>query len=223
MGIILFLSWFPLLLSISLGFNLSSQVIYQKQKALHICQRYNLANQKYLQKKMKELLKINSRAESLRKQLNIAKNALKVAIASLIPTAIVGAKTFLAFTKAEQLFVFYKQKKILNDSFSFSQKIKKQLKQKLEKVFGKKNIKQYSYKQIGLAVYPKPTASLSPTYYTLPAFSYPQASYTFFKLDIKNLLPLILKHIFPNKERFNIKCSASLIKKNKMMLSLWQY
>lgn len=223
MGIVLFLSFSPLLMSLCLGFNLSSQILYYKQKAQHLCQQYNLANQKQLQKKLKTLLKLNPKAKKLRAQLNSAKNALKVAKASLIPAAIITAQATLAYVVAKQLLFFYKQQKLLHNARQLPFQVRKQLKKQLYKNFQEKNISQYSYKQIGLAVYPKPVLSLSPNYYLLPAFSYAQGSYTFFYLNIKNLLPPLLQRILPNADLFKIKCSASLIKNKKIDLTLWVY
>lgn len=223
MGIVLFLFFLPVLLSLCLGFNLSSQIIFYKQKAQHLCQQYNLAHQKQLKKKLTRLLKLNSEAKKIRTQLNYAKKSLKIAKASLFPPAIATAQSFLIFILAKQLKLFYKQKKILYSAIKLSSHAKKQLKIQLHKFFKQKNIVDYSYKQIGLAVYSKPLLSLSPNYYLLPAFSYAQGSYTFFYLNIKNLIPPLLQTLLPNAELFKIKCSASLIKKKKIELTLWQY
>ncbi|MBE8221476.1 MAG: hypothetical protein HAW60_01975 [Bdellovibrionales bacterium] len=223
MGIILFLSFFPMMLGLCLGFNLSSQVVYYKQKARHICQQYNLANQKQLQKKLTSLLKLNTMAKKIRTKLSYAKKSLKAAKLSMSPIAVAAAQSFLTFILAKQLIFFYKQKKILYEAIKISNKAKKQLKIQLHKVFNKKNIKDYSYKQLGLAVYSKPALSLSPDYYLLPAFSYAQGSYTLFYLNIKNLMPALLRKILPNSDLFKIKCSATLIKQKKIELTLWQY
>lgn len=223
MGIILFLSFFPVLLSLCFGLNLSSQIIYYKQKAQHLCQQYNLAHQKQLQKKLTTLLKLNPQAKKIRTQLSYAKKSLKAAKISMFPPAIATAQNFLTFILAKQLIFFYKQKKILYAAIKLSTQAKKQLKIQLYKAFNQKNIVDYSYKQVGLAVYSKPRLSLSPGYYLLPAFSYTQGSYTLFYLNIKNLIPPLLQKILPNAEPFKIKCSATLIKKKKIELTLWQY
>ncbi|MBE8163363.1 MAG: hypothetical protein HAW63_05185 [Bdellovibrionaceae bacterium] len=223
MGIVLFLSFFPVLLSLCLGFNVSSQIIYYKQKAQYICQRYHLAHQKQLQKKIARLLQLNLKAKKMRIQLKHAKQSLKIAKLSMIPPIIATAQSFLAFVLAKQLVLFTKQKNILYSAIKLSNKAKKQLKKRLNQAFDKNNIKDYSYKQVGLAVYPKPLLSFSPSYYLMPAFSYAQGSYTFFYLNIKNLLPPLLQSLLPNSQLFKIKCSATLMKKKKIELTLWQY
>lgn len=221
MGIILFLSSLPFFISLFLGFNLTSQILYYKQKARHICQSYNLAHQKQLKLKLQTLLKLNPEAKKLRLQLNSAKKALKLATISNLKPAMAVAQAFLNVIIAKQLVLNVKQKKILSKAIFLVKKVKKQLKKKLDKAFNKKTITKYSYRQLGLAVYPKPLSSLSPSYYTLPTFSHVQASYSTFKINIASLLNPVFKQVLGSYNIFKISCSASLVKERKIQISLW--
>lgn len=221
MGIILFLSSLPLFISLFLGFNLTSQILYYKQKARHICQSYNLAHQKELKLKLQALLKLNAVAKALRQKLSLAKKALTLAKWSKVGPAIIAAQSFVNVIVSQQVLLGLKQKKILHKALMLVNQVKKKLKTKLNKTFNKNNIKGYYYRQLGLAMYPKPALSLSPSYHLLPTFSNFQASYSGFKINIKNLLNPIFKQILPYSYFVLIKCSASLVKEKKIQLSLW--
>jgi hypothetical protein len=135
--------------------------------------------QKELKSTLESLLKLNKRAQTLRRQREIVDKAFDVAVKSKIPQAIAAASAAKTAVYLQQVELHGEQQRLLHQGDIQRRAGERQLRQKILPLRGRNLIAQRSYWR-PLAVEAVPPNSLTPNYVPLPAFErFQQQKYRF--------------------------------------------
>lgn len=178
------------------------------------CRKAIWVAQESMGKQLKQLLKLNSRAQTLRIKRKVAEAELKAAQISLDPPAILAAQVRLTAVQIQQKQLRHLQLSWLlqatqsrSQAFSQVQKLKSKIEMESLHHHSKVN---------SLAVVESPPESPSPDYLLQPNFKQQQKLTLRYKVNLFTKYDSILKFILPEQKLFFTgQCTASLFEENK--------
>lgn len=207
--IILFSFFLPLVLCLVILVSYVGEKVLLVARSHQICRKELFHVQKRFSFFLTNLMKLNKKAASLRKEKKKADKALKLALMSKVPHLIAAAKAYQKTVIARQVLLSFRQKKITAQSFLWSYRTRRKIRKRFEQEFGKK-LKGLKIPYYSLKVKKNPKKSLTPSYHPVSRFEQRQ------KIKLKWVLKQALST--PSSLRrshlFQIKgfCSATLKK-----------
>lgn len=211
----------PLLLAVCVVVAAAFVVFKRKSLAQLLCIQQAVKTQEELRGTLRELLKMNSQAKTLRAQREAADRGFQAAQASGYPPAIAAAAAVKAAVIAAQLIFRSRQEALLLKADSQRRQGKQNMRGKMDGRY-MSNLTAQQYYPRGLAVYPKQPFSLTPDYVPVPGFKYFQQQRYSYKVDLyPGEIPSVLQPDTrgPNRNYKNnlnrakvqvTECSASL-------------
>lgn len=198
----------PVLLTLFAGLGLVFFMMKRKSLAQSICIQQAAQIQQDLKKPLRQLLKLNEKAEALRSRRANADTEVALAAASLQPHAIAIAKAKQHALILEQTALHSQQLQILADAERLRQQGQRELRRRV-RLLGVAHAEAPMFYSLPLAVEPRPAGSPSPDYVPIAAFNEGQQQRFRFQLDVLSGLPLPL----PVEARDRMECSVTLDKK----------
>lgn len=209
----------PLLLTTLMFIISTTFVSYYYQTQQSACRQGLLRLQNQMATSLNSLLKLNKTAKRLRRQARMARRSLKLAAH---PGAVVGATGALVLIRAQQMLLRAKQYSYIQSGQRKARKILRETRQLLEnnnffKSLNNKLIVKTRTKTgiVKLLVFPKPMFSLSPSYHTVPLFSWLQRQTLSWELSLNRVFPDWIKSYLPALPTLRGQCKATLRKEKK--------
>ena len=185
-----------------------------------ICIRYTLQAQHKMQKHLEHLLKLNSKADTLRKSYKKTYKIYKIAKLSKNALVLASIKARLIWLHTQRIHLSIKQKTILAKGKLDLQKAWLTFKKELKKLHPQW-IKKYTPHPSPLAVKSKPKGDIAPSYYIPSNFIKKQKLSFSWGMPIYQFLPSVLRKLFFNQHISLFTCSATLYPKgNKWIAGL---
>lgn len=217
---VLLLALFPLLLTILLVLSSGYLVIRADGETRHVCRVALLQSQEEVAILLEDLMKLNKRASTLRKQRKVAETAARFPSAE----SKVIAETALAFIKAQQAQLAAEQKRILFQARAISRQSPYKTRSKiLRALHGLRSISSprrrgpdFEFKVQGgsFDVIATPVGSMTPNYSPSPLFSERQSMMVRWTYSIGDILPTWWLSFDPasSQLRLSADCGATLVK-----------
>lgn len=173
----------PLLFAVLVSVATAMQVLKRKSLAQSHCIFEAVQIQNRLREILTQLLKLNPRAKVLRARRAKADRAVRIAESSKHPAAIAITRAAQMAVILEQLALKAEQNQLLTEAQLRRDRGFRQLKARLNPTQHSKLATTPRFPR-GLAVVPKPPASLSPDYEPVPRFTYFQQQNFSFNTDL---------------------------------------
>lgn len=185
----------------------SYQLIHKYTDVQNVCRSHVLKTQKNLGKKLRELMELNPKAQSLRAQEAFLRKSIAAALATFPPAA-APFQQLLEVNLVRQGILRGQQEKILFTATSEARRTMQTLSTDFPKQI------HFKYSNIFLKVYKKPLTAIAPDHLPIPLFTDLQTIQVKWKTPTNYFVPQILLQLFPQTpSQVKGQCSATLIKK----------
>lgn len=198
----------PLILTIFVSLSAALFVLKRKSLAQSFCVQEVTRLQNELADLLTNLVKLNPKAKSLRRQREIANHAVQKALLTGVPAWIAAAKANQAAVIMAQLALQAQQQKLLLESQHARERSHRELEQRIRRLRASA-LHARAFYPLGLAVQPIPAGSISPDYMEAQPFGYLQQHHFQF------MMALTFWNLPATSVQQRTECSASLIKKEK--------
>ena len=173
----------PLILTLTLSLGLAFYVLKRKSLAQALCVSEAARLQENLRRPLRQLIRLNTRATTLRAQRRAADQALTAATLSGIPYAIAVAKAVQTAVIAEQVAFHLRQLALLSQAEGLRAEGRRSLRARAMHM-GAQEFTARSFYHRALAVEPLPVDSLTPDYKTVPFFERAQQERFHFQVPL---------------------------------------
>ena len=197
----------PLLATLMVCSATALYALKRKSLAQSLCIHQATRTQQDLKSPLDKLIKLNTKATSLRNRRLIADANLISAQATGYPPAILAAKAQQTAVILQQYALRARQLALLADAEGIRVQANRDIRQKIER-FPATQIRTESFYFRPLAVEPKPPTDLSPNYETVPAFTTFQQHRFRYQIDLLQGMPSVLAISVNSLQK--IECAVSL-------------
>lgn len=206
------LALLPLILTLGLGFAVSSRVLFQWHQTHKICRNESMKLQKQLGELLKSLMLLNPVAHKLRADKIIAAAKLAIAVAEVNPPLIAFYTAKLEMIQAKQINLDRKQKLILSMAKVRLLKWQTSMFAKLQpKTLGPMRL-EHRFNE-ALAVEPSPRGDMAPAYNLRTHFEQEQMAGAKWFSSLNRMLPQQLQTFLQSNRILPGECYATLKKR----------
>ena len=211
-SLISFVILFPALLAVTFALLLATGFALRHRQNQHLCEKQVLRLQIKQARHLENLLRLNPRAKTLRRERRLADKALKSAMKSGHPKIIMIAKAAQVAVKSRQMILRGQQQAIVNRSKADLSNSLRQMKRVQQKSEGHVR---FDKAPKSLPVFKRGAESGSPTYHVLPAVEHRQLVAVHWTQRIPKAWHDVLDHLeFEEKAVFG-NCAATIRKRSR--------